>query len=61
MTLLSGSGGTELTTVPGLICGLCNSPVNHVEHNKFKCQCHTWRLCYDKPIKTYNSNKEASQ
>ena len=51
MTLLSGSGGTELTTVPGLICSLCKSPVAFVESNKFACKCHTWRLIYDKPVK----------
>lgn len=61
MNLFDGSGGTELKTVPGLICGLCNSPVYHVEDNAFSCQCHTWRLVYHKPIKTYDTNKEASQ
>lgn len=56
MSVLSGPEGNDLTTVPGLICSLCKSPVAFVKDNQFSCNCHTWRLCYHKPI-----NKEACQ
>jgi hypothetical protein len=32
-------------------CGLCNTEVEHIELNLWRCECHEWQLVYNRQLK----------